>query len=302
MTESGAGQIITFYSYKGGTGRTMAMANVAWIIASNGKRVLTMDWDLESPGLHKFFHPFLDESTVSATPGVIEIINDYASAAVDPGPRSDDWYLECRPRRAACRLPGLGLSRTEASSISCRPAGRTAIIPRPSVSLDWDNFYDRLGGGRFFRAMRDDMKRNYDYVLIDSRTGLSRRGRHLHDRAAGRADRLLHAQRSEHRGRRQRRPPDQRPVPGPEYPGAAGPDAHRGRREREARYRPVPGPDAVRRLPGRDDPGELRRCTGRRSRCRTSRSTRSRRSWRPSATIPVRRPRCCPRSSGSPTR
>ena len=41
MTESGAGQIITFYSYKGGTGRTMAMANVAWIIASNGKRVLT---------------------------------------------------------------------------------------------------------------------------------------------------------------------------------------------------------------------------------------------------------------------
>ena len=63
MSESGQGQIITFYSYKGGTGRTMAMANVAWIIASNGKRVLAVDWDLESPGLHKFFHPFLDEST-----------------------------------------------------------------------------------------------------------------------------------------------------------------------------------------------------------------------------------------------
>ena len=28
-------------------------------------------------------------------------------------------------------------------------------------------------GGRFFRAMRDDMKQKYDYVLIDSRTGLS---------------------------------------------------------------------------------------------------------------------------------
>ena len=51
MSESGQGQIITFYSYKGGTGRTMAMANVAWIIASNGKRVLAVDWDLESPGL-----------------------------------------------------------------------------------------------------------------------------------------------------------------------------------------------------------------------------------------------------------
>ena len=95
MTDSGPGQIITFYSYKGGTGRTMAMANVAWIIATNGKRVLTVDWDLESPGLHKFFHPFLDPSTVEATPGVIEIINDYASAATSYGSRSDDWYLEC---------------------------------------------------------------------------------------------------------------------------------------------------------------------------------------------------------------
>ena len=38
----------------------MALANVAWILASNGKRVLAVDWDLESPGLHKFFHPFLD--------------------------------------------------------------------------------------------------------------------------------------------------------------------------------------------------------------------------------------------------
>ncbi|MET8299268.1 TIR domain-containing protein, partial [Streptomyces sp. NPDC005180] len=34
-------------------------------------------------------------------------------------------------------------------------------------------FYDRLGGGHFFDALRDDMKANYDYVLIDSRTGLS---------------------------------------------------------------------------------------------------------------------------------
>jgi Tetratricopeptide repeat/TIR domain/NB-ARC domain len=40
-------------------------------------------------------------------------------------------------------------------------------------SMDWDNFYSRLGGGQFFDALRADMKRNYDYVLIDSRTGLS---------------------------------------------------------------------------------------------------------------------------------
>ena len=41
------------------------------------------------------------------------------------------------------------------------------------AQIDWDNFYERLGGGQFFDAMRDDMKANYDYTLIDSRTGLS---------------------------------------------------------------------------------------------------------------------------------
>lgn len=44
------GRIVTFYSYKGGTGRTMALVNVGWIMASNGKRVLLVDWDLEAPG------------------------------------------------------------------------------------------------------------------------------------------------------------------------------------------------------------------------------------------------------------
>jgi hypothetical protein len=112
MSPSRNGQVITFYSYKGGTGRTMAMANVAWIIASNDKRVLVVDWDLESPGLHKFFHPFLDESTVSATPGVIEIINDYAT----PSP----WN---------------GSSPTAGGSTSCPRAGRTAITRPPSARL-----------------------------------------------------------------------------------------------------------------------------------------------------------------------
>ncbi len=172
MNDSSQGQIITFYSYKGGTGRTMALANVAWILATNGKRVLTVNWDLESPGLHKFFHPFLDESTVSATPGVIEIINDYASAAVDPGPRSDDWHLEfANVERHAVSLewafPGGG-------KLDFLSAGRQNRDYSAAVcALDWDNFYDRLGGGRFFRAMRDDMRQKYDYVLIDSRTGLS---------------------------------------------------------------------------------------------------------------------------------
>ena len=68
MNNDRDGQVVTFYSYKGGTGRTMALANVAWILAANGQRVLVVDWDLESPGLHRFFHPFLDAEAIAGAP------------------------------------------------------------------------------------------------------------------------------------------------------------------------------------------------------------------------------------------
>ena len=133
MSDTSQGQIITFYSYKGGTGRTMALANVAWILASNGNRVLSVDWDLESPGLHKFFHPFLDESTVSATPGVIEIINDYASAAVDPGPDAATTGIWNSPMSNGMPSRWTGPSRMAGSWISCPPAARTVTIPPRSA-------------------------------------------------------------------------------------------------------------------------------------------------------------------------
>src|SRR4051794_13247188 len=44
------GLVYTFYSYKGGVGRSMALANVAVLLARSGKKVLVVDWDLEAPG------------------------------------------------------------------------------------------------------------------------------------------------------------------------------------------------------------------------------------------------------------
>src|SRR5215470_11024226 len=48
------GQVTTFYSYKGGVGRTFLLANVAWLLARWGRRVLCLDWDLEAPGLYRY--------------------------------------------------------------------------------------------------------------------------------------------------------------------------------------------------------------------------------------------------------
>ncbi|MFF8530928.1 FxSxx-COOH system tetratricopeptide repeat protein [Streptomyces sp. NPDC015532] len=177
MTAVRDGRIITFYSYKGGTGRTMALANTAWILAAGGKRVLAVDWDLEAPGLHRFFHPFLDANALAATTGVIDIINEYAWAATSGPQRSGQWHLDyARVEQHAISLTPerLGLRFQEGGSLDFLGAGRLDRSYSASVSsFEWDNFYERLGGGLFLDALRDDMKAAYDYVLIDSRTGLS---------------------------------------------------------------------------------------------------------------------------------
>ncbi|BCY10095.1 FxSxx-COOH system tetratricopeptide repeat protein [Actinoplanes sp. L3-i22] len=175
------GQVVTFYSYKGGTGRTMALANVAWILASNGHRVLVADWDLESPGLHRFFAPFLTAGQEVTTGGVIGMITDYQWATLpveeggNGGPadqRPADWHREyARVERHAFSI---NWSFPNGGSLDLLPAGHSSLEYTAGVaSLNWEDFYDRLGGSRFFDAMREDMKSHYDFTLLDSRTGLS---------------------------------------------------------------------------------------------------------------------------------
>ena len=81
MSQERPGKVITFYSYKGGTGRTMALANVACLLAQRqGQRVLMIDWDLEAPGLHQYFQDkftrrFGNEGVkgFAAHPGLVEL-------------------------------------------------------------------------------------------------------------------------------------------------------------------------------------------------------------------------------------
>ncbi|MBA2677623.1 MAG: AAA family ATPase [Ktedonobacteraceae bacterium] len=68
------GTIITFYSYKGGVGRTFALANIAALLSTWGYKVLCIDWDLEAPGLQFYFQSRL---TTQDSPGLVEFIDDY---------------------------------------------------------------------------------------------------------------------------------------------------------------------------------------------------------------------------------
>ena len=175
MRADAGGRIITFYSYKGGTGRSMALANVAWILASNGLRVLALDWDLEAPGLHRYFHPFLVDKELASSPGIIDFVVDFAAAAMsrnDTEDESPDWY---RPYANLLRnAVSLDWPFPAPGTLDFVPAGRqdSAYAVRVN-SFHWQQFYDKLGGGVFLEAVKARLRQEYDYILVDSRTGVS---------------------------------------------------------------------------------------------------------------------------------
>ena len=173
------GTLVTFYSYKGGTGRTMALANVAWLLASSGLRVLVVDWDLEAPGLHRYYHPLLVDPELRDTEGLIDLLRAYVRQALPSsntplGQGPVEWLNE--PGRLEAYVCGLELDLPPGGKLDFLPAGRQSPAYSAAVtSFNWTSFYHGrdIRGGELLQALRTRWAASYDYVLIDSRTGVS---------------------------------------------------------------------------------------------------------------------------------
>src|SRR5678815_4473496 len=75
-----AQRVVTFYSFKGGVGRSFALCDVAVFLAKWGYEVLCVDFDLEAPGLHNYFAPWLSSEP---QPGMIEILEAWGAKKPD---------------------------------------------------------------------------------------------------------------------------------------------------------------------------------------------------------------------------
>src|ERR1700704_3642913 len=74
------GAVITFYSYKGGVGRSMALANIGILLAKWGKKTLLIDWDLEAPGLENYFKSLIpDYPSLAQKEGLMDILYEKTS-------------------------------------------------------------------------------------------------------------------------------------------------------------------------------------------------------------------------------
>jgi len=74
---------IVFYSYKGGTGRTLALANIASYLAQFEFKVCIIDMDLEAPGIHYKFLEYTDPR-INNMLGVVDYIDYFVQNKLPP--------------------------------------------------------------------------------------------------------------------------------------------------------------------------------------------------------------------------
>jgi len=160
---------ITFYSYKGGTGRSMALANAARYLARLEFRVVALDFDLEAPGLHYKFSSDTDGRPLDVQAGVVDYLHSFIVEGQTPGSLRD-FTLDVV-------VPG-----ADKPLIQLIPAGRGP--PREYWSklsrIDWhDLFYSKGANGvQIFLDLKnrveDELKP--DFLLVDSGTGITEKG------------------------------------------------------------------------------------------------------------------------------
>lgn len=150
--------VTTFYSFKGGVGRSMALANAAVELAKRGRRVLVVDFDLEAPGLDTF--DVLRPPPGKAVPGIIDFVREFLD--VDRAPDA---------RRFLARLPDVG---DRGGELWIMPSGaQEASYAARFNEIDWAALYEKRDGYLLFEDLKAQWREvvKPDYVLVDSRTG-----------------------------------------------------------------------------------------------------------------------------------
>ena len=148
--------VTTFYSFKGGVGRTMSLVNVGLELIKKGHKVLMVDFDLEAPGIETFNLP----KPEGGSKGLVDYVTQYREDGQSPDVR--DFLYESE-----------GLSNN-GGKLWIMPSGmHDENYAKRLNQIKWDDIYNNEDGYLMIEDMKAQWKEylNPDYVLIDSRTG-----------------------------------------------------------------------------------------------------------------------------------
>jgi septum site-determining protein MinD len=145
------GKIVSVHSFRGGTGKSNLVANLAASLATQGQQVGVIDTDIQSPGIHVLFG--LDTKQITAT------LNDYLMGRCDVDKAAYDVSAKLNEE----------LGKPPANS------GLVYLIPSSmkvnEISSVLSEGYDI---GLLTSGYGDLMTRlNLDYLLIDTHPGIN---------------------------------------------------------------------------------------------------------------------------------
>jgi hypothetical protein len=165
---------ISFYSYKGGVGRSLTLTNLGVYLAQFGATVAMVDFDLEAPGLHYKIQPH--EPLEVRGRGLAGLLADVSRGAAL---RDLDWDVAIDVSKHA--------ETPESQANLEQPSGQLFLIPagnpmdsgywRDLADIDWDRLFTgkRRRGIAALAELKERLAEKYkpDVLLVDSRTGIT---------------------------------------------------------------------------------------------------------------------------------
>jgi len=161
-------KFVTFYSYKGGVGRTSAMINAAVHRARAGDRVVVIDFDLEAPGISNYLSA-IDSNYNPNKRGILEYIYDALNKKKVPSLIKSAAELSEKVRG------------TNGGALWAINAGNTSNSSYAKMleDLRWGEIFEKRHGEILLTNLKNQIIREFDspdYVFIDSRTGITETG------------------------------------------------------------------------------------------------------------------------------
>jgi hypothetical protein len=156
--------VTTFYSFKGGVGRTLLLANTGALLAQR-RKVLLWDLDLEAPGMH--FIPSLTPAPLPRA-GFLEWLLQWDQ---------DGRRLPLEPERIQALLQSICPAPTQPNLFILPAFGEGADFANLYRDIDWTALWldePRKSMELFQQVLRALGEQGpFGHILIDSRTGLT---------------------------------------------------------------------------------------------------------------------------------
>ncbi len=161
------GTVCTFYSFKGGVGRSMAMANIGVLLAQWNYKVLMIDWDFEAPGLEYYFKDYVNIDAIKHKTGMIDILSSHKT----------DNVVEWDKCVTKIQINTSTNNLVNENNLGLITSGKKDESYFERIqNFDYVDFYQSKSGGKYIETLRNKWKEEYDFILIDSRTGVSDNG------------------------------------------------------------------------------------------------------------------------------